>query len=91
MNDDVARHLIYDQQDHVVRGEIVGSETVHITFGVCNARPHGEVNDRRDQPLEQVHDEVGAVLPLFRPVHLPKTFEDKEHKNPMLCWSSSGA
>ena len=79
MDDDVAGELVHDQQGHVIGNEIVGGKAVDTALGIGDARPHGEINDGRDQPVEQVHDQIGAVLPLFRPVDLPESLEDFEH------------
>jgi hypothetical protein len=81
---DVTCDLINDQKCHVVGHEIVGSESVHATFAVGNTGPHGEIDDGRDQPIEQVHNQVSTVLPLFRPVDLPESLENLKHKNSSL-------
>src|SRR3972149_4341962 len=81
VNDDVARDLVNDQESHVVGHEIVGSESTHVAFAVGNACPHGQIDDGGDQPVQQVHDQVGAVLPLLRPGALPESLEAFEHVN----------
>jgi hypothetical protein len=84
MNNDVTGDLIHDQKSHIVGDEIVGSQSIYASFAVGDARPDREINNGGDQPVEQVHDEVGAVLPLLRPVDLPEALEDFEHKNSSL-------
>jgi hypothetical protein len=76
MDDDIARELIHDEQRHVIGDEVIGGQATHVTVGVGDTRPHGKVYDGRDKPVKNVHDEVGAVLPLLRPIHLPESFED---------------
>jgi hypothetical protein len=76
VNDDVARDLVADQQDHVIGDEIVGGQSIYIAVGICDACPHGEINDGRDQPVKNIHDKVRAVLPLFSPIHQPESFEN---------------
>ena len=73
---DVARELVADEQDHVVGDEVVGGETIDTAVGVGDARPYREINDGRDQPVKNIHEQVGAVLPLLRPVHLPESLEN---------------
>src|SRR3972149_411317 len=85
VNDDVARDLVNDQESHIVGHEIVGSESTHVAFAVGNACPHSQIDDGGDQPVEQIHDQIGAVLPLFRPVDLPESLEDFEHRNSSKC------
>src|SRR6266508_5607651 len=79
MDHDVACDLINDQKCHVISDEIVGGESVHAAFAVSDAGPHGDINDGGDQPIQQIHDQVSAVLPLFRPVDLPESLENFEH------------
>ena len=73
MDNDVAGDLVHDQQGHVIGGKIVGSEAVHTTFGVGDTCPHGEIDDGGNQPVHEIHQQIGAVLPLFCPVHLPES------------------
>jgi len=79
MDDDVASELVANEQDHVIRDEVIGGQAVHIAVGIGDARPHSEINDGRYQPIKNIHDEVGAVLPLLRPIHLPESFENIDH------------
>ena len=79
VNNNIAGDLIHNQERHIVGDEIVGCESIDVTFAAGDARPYREIDDGGDQPVEQIHDEIGAVLPLFCPVNLPKSLEDKEH------------
>ena len=74
MNDDVAGDLVHDQERHVIGDEVVGCEPIDVTFAVGDACPYGEIDDGGDQPVQQIHDQVCAVLPLFCPVDLPEIF-----------------
>ena len=84
MDDDVTRDLVYNQKCQIIGHKIIDGESIHAAFALGDARPDGEINDRGDQPIKQVHDEVGAVLPLFSPVDLPESLEDFEHKLALL-------
>src|SRR5512142_814283 len=73
MDDDVTRDLVDNQERHVVCYEIIGSESIHTPFAVGDACPNGEIDNGGDQPVQQIHDQVGTVLPLLCPVHLPES------------------
>src|SRR5258706_477408 len=79
MIDDIAGYLIQDQKCHIVRNKIIGGEPVDITLAVGDAGPYRKVNNRRDQPVKQIHQQVGAVLPLLSPIYLPQSLKDKNH------------
>jgi hypothetical protein len=69
MNDDVAGDLVNDQECHVIRYEIISGQALDVAFAVGDACPYGKINNGGDQPEQKVHHQIGAVLPLFSPVH----------------------
>src|SRR5258706_7445992 len=79
MIDDMVGSLIHDQRLHIVGYKIVGVDPVDITLVVGDARPYRKLNNRRDQPVKQIHQQVGAVLPLLGPIYLPQSLKDKNH------------
>ena len=75
MDGDIAGELVDDQQGQVIGDEVVGGQPADAALAVGDRGPHRQVDDRRDQPVEQVHHQVGAVLPLLGPVDLPEALD----------------
>ncbi len=72
---DLAGELVDDQQGQVIGDKVIGGQAADAALAVGDGDPDGQVDDRRNQPVEQVHEQVGAVLPLLGPVDLPEALD----------------
>ena len=82
IDDGFAGDLIYKQHDHVINNEVVGGESADAALCIRNGSPDCNINNRCDQSVKNVHEEIGAILPLLRPVDLPHALIDAQHAYP---------